>query len=338
VVRRVAQRIIDVLQEPFDVVGHRTRVSASMGIARQSAVSHGADTLLTQADIAMYHAKANGKNQFVFFTEEMQLGVLHRLDVESWLRDALASDQIRVHYQPIVMLGGRKIQAVEALVRWEHPTLGLLAPDDFLGVAEETGLIVPLGKLVLRDACRQIGAWRAHCDENFMVSVNLSAAQLRDEDIVDAVRAAVAEAGIPPKALMIEVTESSLIGDVRGATAVLEALSALGVTIAIDDFGTGYSSLSHLQLFPVDVIKVDKTFVDRMCSGKEDSTLVRSVLAIATEFGLHVVAEGIETDEQEAELRRLGCDYGQGYLFARAVPAAAMDEMLGLVPALHSAG
>jgi diguanylate cyclase (GGDEF)-like protein len=336
VVRRVAQRIIDALQEPFDVVGHRTRVSASIGIARQRSVSQGgADTLLTQADIAMYHAKANGKNQFVFFTEEMQLGVLHRLDVESWLREALASDQIRVHYQPIVMLGGRKIQAVEALVRWEHPTLGMLAPDDFLGVAEDTGLIVPLGKLVLREACRQLGAWRAHCDENFMVSVNLSAAQLRDEDIVDAVRGAVAEAGIPPKALMIEVTESSLIGDVRGATAVLEALSALGVTIAIDDFGTGYSSLSHLQLFPVDVIKVDKTFVDGMCSGKEDSTLVRSVLAIATEFGLHVVAEGIETDEQEAELRRLGCDYGQGYLFARAVPATRMDEMLGLVPALH---
>jgi EAL domain-containing protein (putative c-di-GMP-specific phosphodiesterase class I) len=148
----------------------------------------------------------------------------------------------------------------------------------------------------------------------------------------------VAEAGIEPKALMIEVTESSLIGDVRGATAVLETLSALGVTIAIDDFGTGYSSLSHLQLFPVDVIKVDKTFVDRMGRGQEDSTLVRSVLAIATEFGLHVVAEGIETDEQETELRRLGCDYGQGYLFAHPVPASRMDEMLGLVPALHGAG
>ena len=213
----------------------------------------------------MYNAKANGKNQFVFFTDEMQKGVLHRLDVESWLREALDTSQLRVYYQPVVSMSDRRVEAVEALVRWQHPNLGLLSPDDFLDVAEETGLIVPLGKFVLRDACRQIRIWRERYAETMMVSVNLSAAQLRDESIVEDVRLAMAADGVGPGALMVEVTEGALIGDVSGATAVLESLSALGVTIAIDDFGTGYSSLSHLQLFPVDVIKVDKAFVAGMC-------------------------------------------------------------------------
>ncbi len=330
----VAQRVIDSLQEPFEVSGHRTRVSASIGIAHYGSTGGDADSALMRADIAMYHAKANGKNQFVHFTDEMQQGVLHRLDMESWLREALAESQLCVYYQPIVTLGQRKVEAVEALVRWQHPTLGLLSPDEFLDVAEETGLIVPLGKQVLRDACAQIRIWRERYDEDLMVSVNLSAAQLRDESIVDALDAALQEAGVVPEALMIEVTEGALIGDVRGATAVLESLSALGVTIAIDDFGTGYSSLSHLQLFPVDVIKVDKTFVEDLCGGTEHSMLVRSVLAIAREFGLQVVAEGIESAEQEVQLRRLGCDYGQGYLYGHPVPASGIDELLGLTPAL----
>jgi len=330
----VAQRVIDALVEPFEVSGHRTRVNASIGIAHCGGSPADADSALMRADIAMYHAKANGKNQFVHFTDEMQQGVLHRLDMESWLREALAEGQLCVYYQPIVTLGQRKVEAVEALVRWQHPTLGLLTPDDFLDVAEETGLIVPLGKQVLRDACTQIRQWRERYDENMMVSVNLSAAQLRDESIVDALAQALGEAGVAPDALIIEVTEGALIGDVRGATAVLEEMSALGVTIAIDDFGTGYSSLSHLQLFPVDVIKVDKTFVEDLCGGTEHSMLVRSVLAIAREFGLQVVAEGIQSEEQEAQLRRLGCDYGQGYLYTHPVPASGIDELLGLTQAL----
>ncbi len=330
----VAQRIIDAMQEPFDVAGHQTHVSTSIGIASCAADSTDSDSVLMQADIAMYQAKANGKNQFVFFTNEMHQGVQHRLAVESWLREALVGNQIRVHYQPIVTLADQKVEAVEALVRWQHPTLGLLSPDEFIDVAEETGLIVPLGKLVLRDACRQIRRWRDDYDEHMMVSVNLSAAQLRDHDLVDHVRLALAEADVPPAALMIEVTEGALIGDVAGATAVLESLSALGVTIAIDDFGTGYSSLSHLQKFPVDVIKVDKSFVDGLCGSNDEATLVRSVLAIGSEFGLQVVAEGIQSPEQDAELRRLGCDYGQGHLYATAVPAACVDELLGVERAL----
>ena len=330
VASKVAQRVIDALQEPFDVSGHRTRVSASIGIAQYGLSAADDDSVLMRADIAMYHAKANGKDQFVFFTDEMQQGVLHRIDIESWMREALTGDQFRVYYQPIVTLSDGKIEAVEALVRWEHPTLGMLLPDDFLDVAEETGLIVPLGKLVLREACRQIRLWREHNQENLMVSVNLSAAQLRDESIVDAVRLALADAAVGPESLMVEVTEGALIGDVTMATGVLESLAEVGVTIAVDDFGTGYSSLSHLQLFPVDVIKVDKTFIEDLCGGTDHSTLVRSVLAIAREFGLQVVAEGIESEAQEAQLRRLGCDYGQGFLYGHPVPAELVDGLLGM--------
>ncbi|HSZ37682.1 MAG TPA: EAL domain-containing protein [Acidimicrobiales bacterium] len=334
----VAQRIINAMQEPFDVGGHRMYVSTSIGIATCTPGAADADSVLMQADIAMYHAKANGKNQFVFFTDEMHKGVLHRLAVESWLRDALASNQFQVHYQPIVALADQRIDAVEALARWEHPTLGLLTPGDFIEIAEVTGLIVPLGRFVLRDACYQIRRWRDEYDEHMMVSVNLSAAQLRDHEIVSSVREALDDAGIPPAALMIEVTEGALIGDVAGATSVLESLHGLGVTIAIDDFGTGYSSLSHLQRFPVDVLKVDKSFVDGLCKGNDEATLVRSVLAIGAEFGLQVVAEGIESAEQDAELRRLGCDYGQGYLYAAGMTAPELDELWRLERELETLG
>jgi diguanylate cyclase (GGDEF)-like protein/PAS domain S-box-containing protein len=334
----VAQRIINAMREPFAVGGHRMHVSTSIGIATCAPGFTDADSVLMQADIAMYHAKANGKNQFVYFTDEMHQGVLHRLAVESWLRDALARDQFQVHYQPIVALADQKIEAVEALARWEHPTLGLLTPGDFIDIAEETGLIVPLGKIVLQDACRQIRRWRDDHDEHMTVSVNLSAAQLRDDEVVSCVRSALDEAGIPPAALMIEVTEGALIGDVAGARSVLESLHALGVTIAIDDFGTGYSSLSHLQQFPVDVIKVDKSFVDGLCRNDDEATLVRSVLAIGAEFGLQVVAEGIQSAEQDAELRRLGCDFGQGYYYAAGMPARELDELLGLEHALEVLG
>ncbi len=324
----VAQRVIDALQDPFEVAGHQIRVTASIGIAQYEKETPDGDSVLMQADIAMYRAKARGKNQYVYFSEEMQQGLRHRLDVESWLRAALAGDQIRVHYQPILALAQRRVEAVEALVRWQHPSLGLLSPADFMDVAEETGLIVPLGKLVLREACRQIRHWRRDHDGYLKVSVNLSAAQLRDPGIVEECRHAMSDAGIEGDALIIEVTEGSLIADVTSATRVLESLSALGVTIAVDDFGTGYSSLSHLQRFPVDVVKVDKAFVDGVCNSNEESTLVRSILAIGAEFGLQVVAEGIESEAQDRELRRLGCDYGQGYLYMCPVPAERIDEML----------
>ena len=329
----VAQRVIDALQEPFEVSGHRT---ASAPAWHRPLREHGGRRRL--------HADAGGHRDVPRQGQrEEPVRPLHR-------RDAAGRPAPSRH--GVVAAGGAGGEpAVRLLPADRHPGpaqgrgrrgaralaashAGAAGTDEFLDVAEETGLIVPLGKQVLRDACAQIRLWRECYDENLMVSVNLSAAQLRDESIVDALALALQEAGVAPDALMIEVTEGALIGDVRGATAVLESLSALGVTIAIDDFGTGYSSLSHLQLFPVDVIKVDKTFVEDLCGGTEHSMLVRSVLAIAREFGLQVVAEGIESEEQEAQLRRLGCDYGQGYLYAHPVPASGIDELLGLIPAL----
>jgi diguanylate cyclase (GGDEF)-like protein/PAS domain S-box-containing protein len=333
----VARRLMEALEKPFDVAGHQLRVSASIGIA-QFGERADADTVLMQADLAMYHAKASGKGQFAFFSDEMQQAVMHRLDVESWLRAALKTEQISVHYQPIISMTDGRVDMVEALVRWRHPTMGMLSPADFLDVAEETGLIVPLGKLVLREACRHIRRWRDQFDDTMMVSVNLSAAQLRDPSLPDEIHQAMTEAGIGPGALMVEVTEGALISDVAGARTLLESLWSLGVTIAIDDFGTGYSSLSHLQRFPVDVIKIDKSFVDSVCVGSEESMVVRSVLAIGAEFGLQVVAEGIESEEQHAELQRLGCDFGQGYLYARPTPAQGIDDLLSLVQAIDVIG
>jgi diguanylate cyclase (GGDEF)-like protein len=333
----VARRLMEALEKPFDVAGHQLRVSASIGIAQFDERAD-ADTVLMQADLAMYHAKASGKGEFAFFSEEMQEVVMHRLDVESWLRAALETQQISVHYQPIISMADGRVDMVEALVRWNHPTMGLLSPADFLDVAEETGLIVPLGKLVLREACRHIRRWRDQFDDKMMVSVNLSAAQLRDPGLPDEIHQAMTEAGIGPGALMVEVTEGALISDVAGARTLLESLWSLGVTIAIDDFGTGYSSLSHLQRFPVDVIKIDKSFVDSVCVGSEESMVVRSVLAIGAEFGLQVVAEGIESEEQHVELQRLGCDYGQGYLYAIPTPAQGIDDLLSLVQAIDVIG
>ncbi len=333
----VARRLMEALERPFDVAGHQLRISASIGIA-QFGERADADTVLMQADLAMYHAKASGKGQFAFFSEEMQEVVMHRLDVESWLRAALQTEEITVHYQPIISMTDGRVDMVEALVRWRHPTMGMLSPADFLDVAEETGLIVPLGKVVLREACRHIRRWRDEFDDTMMVSVNLSAAQLRDPSLPEVIHQAMTEAGIGPGALMVEVTEGALISDVAGARTLLESLWSLGVTIAIDDFGTGYSSLSHLQRFPVDVIKIDKSFVDSVCVGSEESMVVRSVLAIGAEFGLQVVAEGIESEEQHVELQRLGCDFGQGYLYARPSPAQGIDDLLSLVQAIDVIG
>jgi len=324
----VAERFLEALRQPFDVSGHESHVCASIGLVSYEDATPDADMLLRQADIAMYHAKANGKAQYAVFSESMHEIVRHRLDVEAGLWAALQGDEVRVLFQPIVALTTRKIEAVEALVRWQHPTRGLLLPAEFLDVAEVTGLIVPLGQFVLREACYQVRRWRANLNPGIKVSVNLSATQLRDPGIVEDVREELRRADVAGEALIIEVTEAALIDDLAGTAATLEALRSLGVSIAIDDFGTGYSSLSHLKRFPIDVIKMDKSFVDGVCRGAEEATLARAVLALGEEFQLEVVAEGIESEDQYAELRWLGCSHGQGFLFARPLSATAIDDLL----------
>ena len=326
-ITEVAERILEALQAPFDVSGHQIHASASIGIASYRGGTPNADLILRQADMAMYDAKANGKAQYAIFTDRLDEAVQHRVEIESGLRVALEQDQIRVVYQPIVEIATREINAVEALVRWQHPTRGLLSPADFLDVAEETGLIIPIGRLVLREACRQLGRWRASLRPDIKISVNLSATQLHVASIVEDVRSALEGADVDGGALILEVTEGALIADVAGAAAALGSLRSLGVSIAIDDFGTGYSSFSHLQHFPVDIIKVDKSFVDGVCGGREEAKLTRAVLAIGKEFCLEVVAEGVESSNQDAELGSLGCKFGQGYFYARPVPANKLDEL-----------
>ena len=317
-ITEVAERILDALQAPFDVSGHQIHADASIGIASYRGGTPNADLILRQADMAMYDAKANGKARYAIFTDRLDEAVQHRVEIESGLRVGLEQDQIRVVYQPIVEIATREIKAVEALVRWQHPTRGLLSPADFLDVAEETGLIIPIGRLVLREACRQLGRWRASLRPEIKISVNLSATQLHVASIVEDVRSALEGADVDGGALILEVTEGALIGDVAGAAATLGSLRSLGVSIAIDDFGTGYSSFSHLQHFPVDIIKVDKSFVDGVCGSTEEAKLTRAVLAIGKEFCLEVVAEGVESSNQDAELGRLGCKFGQGFFYARA--------------------
>jgi EAL domain-containing protein (putative c-di-GMP-specific phosphodiesterase class I) len=287
--------------------------------------------ILRQADIAMYNAKSRGKAQYAVFSSGMEEIVRDRVDIESELQTALEHDQISVFYQPIVDLATREIEAVEALIRWRHPTRELLLPADFLQAAETTGLIVPLGRLVLKEACRQVRRWREGFKPDIRVSVNLSATQLKEPSLVDDVRAALRDAGIDGSALILEVTEGAVFGDLVGAAATLESLRSLGVNIAVDDFGTGYSSLSHLQHFPVDIIKVDKSFVDNICGSEAEVIPGQAVIVIGQAFHLEVIAEGVESVDQDAELVRLSCGYGQGFLYGRPTGADAIDELLGAV-------
>jgi EAL domain-containing protein (putative c-di-GMP-specific phosphodiesterase class I) len=276
----------------------------------------------------MYRAKERGKGRYEIFDEAMRADAVARLETESALRRALERGELVLHYQPEVDIASGAICGFEALVRWEHPTRGLLAPGAFIPLAEETGLIVPIGEWVLREACTEATHWAGLSDEPLTLSVNLSARQLAQHDLVSMVRRAVAETGIDPATLCLEITESAVMESGSATTAQLRALKSLGVSLAIDDFGTGFSSLAHLRRFPVDVLKIDGTFVAGLGHEPQDASIAAAVISLAHALGLETVAEGIETDEQLTILRQLGCDLGQGYLFARAAPAAEAVRLL----------
>jgi diguanylate cyclase (GGDEF)-like protein len=321
----VAQRILTHLAEPFDLDGITVLVRASIGIAIGRGDRRDAD-LLRDADVAMYVAKAAGKGRFSFFEPSMHERIRSRLQVESELRSALESDQLLVLYQPVVALADGKVVEVEALVRWRHPTRGLLGPGEFLAVAEETGLILPLGRLVLRHACRQAPALSRAAGRPIRVGVNVAAKQLADESLADDVAAALDEAGLDPGQLLLEFVESAVMQDSESVASTVDALRRLGVGLALDDFGTGFSSLSHLQRFPIDQLKVDRSFVGQLGAG--ESTMVKIILQIAQTLGLEVVAEGVESPAQAEHLRALGCPLAQGYHFARPLEAAAVADQL----------
>ncbi|MGH8543414.1 MAG: two-component system response regulator [Gammaproteobacteria bacterium] len=316
---RIARKLLDALAAPVELGGERVTVSASVGLAVYPDNGHDRDTLLRAADTAMYSAKAQGRNRYCFYTEELAARAAERLNIEQGLRGALATEGLVLYYQPQVALSDGALTGVEALVRWQHPQHGLIMPDRFIAIAEESGVIEPLGRWVLFTACAQAVASRRTDGLPLRLSVNVSARQLARDHFEDTVREALAESGLPASQLEIEITESTL-QVIEHSRHLLEALKALGVSIAIDDFGTGYSSLSVLKHLPIDRIKIDQSFVRDIPGDADDVAIVEAIVSLSRTLRLCVIAEGVETEGQLAILRRLGCEEGQGYLFSRPLP------------------
>ena len=326
----VAQRVLQALQAPFSLEGHEMFASASIGVVLSAPNHDCPDDLLRDADLAMYRAKANGKARTEVFDDSMNARVSERLSMETSLRRAIERGEFRVHYQPIIDLADGKVAGFEALVRWEHPQRGLVSPLDFIPLAEETGLILPIGRWVLEESCRQIAEWQRLVGpgRRLMISVNVSARQLQHPGLVETVAEVLEQTGLEPSSLKLELTESLMMQDLDLTIERLQALLALGIELALDDFGTGYSSLAYLRRLPVSFLKIDRSFVKQLGVDPEDSAIVRAIVSLAHDLGMTVVGEGVETDGQRRELRRLGCSYGQGYLFSRPVPATAAQALL----------
>jgi diguanylate cyclase (GGDEF)-like protein/PAS domain S-box-containing protein len=320
----VARRVAEVLVPTFHIQDNDVEVRASVGIALGQRPEDTPDSLLRDADLAMYLAKRNGKGRFEMYRPDMHAEAINRLETAADLRHGLDSGQFEVFYQPIVNTHTHLLDGAEALVRWRHPTRGIVPPLAFISIAEVTGLIVPLGITVLRDATHQAQIWRqtGQVEENFYVSVNLSARQLQDPGLLADVAKALSDSGLPPSALILEVTESSLIENREVTVPRLQALRDLGVRLAVDDFGTGYSSLSYLADLPVSVVKIDKSFVDRITRDADGVAMVRGLIELSKALGLTCTAEGVERENQLAVLDALGCESVQGYLFAKPTPAA----------------
>jgi diguanylate cyclase (GGDEF)-like protein/PAS domain S-box-containing protein len=326
----VAARVLDRLSQPFYFEGHRMFVAASIGIALSSAGSTPED-LLRNADTAMYQAKNNGKGRFEFFNEELRLRVDTRFDTETGLREAIDGGQLVLHYQPIVSDNDGHIHGFEALVRWNHPELGLIPPGEFISIAEESDLILLLGRWVLHEACLQAAEWRRRFapDPPLTVSVNVSSRQLSNPHLVEDVEAALKQAELRPEFLALEMTESSIMGNAEQTLITLNRLKNMGVRLGIDDFGTGYSSLSYLHRLPFDTLKIDRSFVRELNAGKSSIDIVRAILELARSLKVEVIAEGVETEQQLSRLRTLGCAYFQGFLFSKPVDAATAESLYG---------
>ncbi|HEX2699543.1 MAG TPA: bifunctional diguanylate cyclase/phosphodiesterase [Acidimicrobiales bacterium] len=327
-----AQRILDETRPPFAVAGTELTVRVSVGIATAGPRCTAAAEVLREADMALYAAKNAGKNCYQFFETGLHESAVARLEKRASLENAVEAGELRVHYQPIVRLSDTTMVGVEALVRWEHPTLGLVPPQDFVPLAEESGLVVPMGSWVLDQACKDLARWQRRLpapNPPMRVSVNVAARQLQSAAFVDVVDEALARHGVPASSLTLEITESALVND---SDAILERLAALherGVVLALDDFGTGYSSLSYLHRFPIDVLKIDRSFVSGVDTTTDRSMILDAIVSLARSLDLGIVAEGIEHETQAARLEQLGCDLGQGFLYSRPVPAAGIDGIIG---------
>jgi diguanylate cyclase (GGDEF)-like protein/PAS domain S-box-containing protein len=333
----VARRIVDRLAAPFLIDGRELHVGGSIGLA-SAADANDIEQLLRNADLAMYRAKAGGGGGFAAYHPRMHDRLVERLEVAADLRIALERGELALHYQPTVDLATGEITGFEALVRWHHPVRGIVSPLDFIGIAESTGLIVPLGRWVLAEACRQAVAWGAGTTRRLKMAVNVSVRQFDHCDLAEMVAEVLAETGMPATGLCLEMTESVLLSDTDENLTQLQRLKALGVTLAMDDFGTGYSSLAYLRRFPMDTLKIDRSFVARLGGDSEDRALVHTIVRLGQSLGMSTVAEGIEDPEQLSTLQEMGCDYAQGYLLSRPVPAPEAGRLLrdglpaGLVP------
>jgi diguanylate cyclase (GGDEF)-like protein len=324
----VAQRILDVLSKPFMLDTHEVFITASVGITVFPSDGHDVDTLLKNADTAMYHAKDQGRNNYQFFTPSMNAEVMKRLSLETDLRKALERQEFLLHYQPKVDLRTGKILGVEALIRWLHPDRGLVPPGEFIPLSEQTGLVVPIGQWALNAACAQNKALQAAGFPPMGMSANLSGRQILDPQLPEIVARILKGTGLDPKYLEVELTESILIQNQKSVIDTLHALREMGIQLSLDDFGTGYSSLSYLNRFPVDTLKIDKSFVDNIPTNQDSVALIRAIIAMAHSLKLKVLAEGVETEGQLVFLREEGCDEVQGNLFSPAVPVEALEKLL----------
>jgi len=335
-IARIAENLLAVLSQPLQLSGHECHTTASIGIAMYPADGTDEQTLTKNADIAMYLAKEDGKNGFRFFTGEVKTRSIEGLALESALRRALERNQLALHYQPKVDMASGEITGVEALLRWTHPELGAVPPAQFIPLAEEIGLIVPIGRWVLNEACAQNMAWQRRGLRRVTMAVNLSPRQFADERLLRDIDDALAASGMPATLLQLEVTESMVMRNVSRAARMLEAIRSRGIGLAIDDFGTGYSSMSLMKHFPIDTIKIDRSFVRDLARDSEDQAIAQAIISMGKALGMTVVAEGVETIEQETFLREHACDESQGFLFSKAVPPRQLAELLRAAPVAAS--
>jgi diguanylate cyclase (GGDEF)-like protein len=325
-VETLITRWMSSLSEPYKVAGLDLHISPSIGIARFPTDGTGAEELLARADEAMYFAKRNGRKTFRFFDPSVMGFSRERLEIEAELRNALALGQLTLHYQPKIDIATGEMRSVEALIRWRHPKRGFILPGEFIPIAEESGLILEIGDWVIREACRQAREWQQRHMPFMRVAVNVSPLQFRQANFVKKVNAALKEYSLDATYLEIELTEATLMSNAETSVALLEELSELGVVVAIDDFGTGYSSMSYLQRFPIDKLKIDRSFISDVASNAGDASIVRAIISLAHGLRLKVIAEGVESEEQLSILRRMGCDQYQGFFHSTAVPAAEIER------------
>ena len=323
-----AKRILLSLTAPHVIGGHELHIDGSIGISVYPVDGEDAETLVQNAETAMYHAKETGRNNFQYFTAEMNAKVVARQSLEASLRRALEREEFLLHYQPKVDLNTGEITSVEALIRWQHPDRGLVSPAEFVPIAEDSGLIVPIGRWVLREACRQSRAWQDAGLPPIPTAVNVSSVEFRKTDFVESVQTILRETGLEARYLELELTEGVLMDDAKFTASVLQELKGMGIRLAADDFGTGYSSLSYLREFPIDILKIDRSFINQITADCDGSTIVDAIISMGKSLKHVVVAEGIETEEQRAYLQAHHCQEGQGYLFSRPLPVAQFAALL----------